>query len=1360
MKKILYLAVATSIALASNAQTGPVLRAASPNAMPTKGAKAKKPVVVMTREQFEAEKSHRSAGVSGQQTAAAQPFAARKEHRGTAVRRADGANYGTVIETPPEGTAKYYTRSGYSFFPAYGYREYEAQKGHITIVYCDNNEVYIQDPVMNFKQGTWVKGIKDGNTITVATRQALAYAPGTTITASLRWATVNEQGEMLPKDRTSDHFTFTIDGDKISLEGTSVDLAMCVIWDDNDEGTGYGDFSTVWTHDPEFVPTSTDPIVPPKGMEVLSWFAKGERITMMSDNRFKEPFAIGFDGNDVYMRGVFAEFPDAWIKGTIEDGVATFPKLQYQGRDYERNTWAVGVRIEGYSAYLEDFKMSYDAATRTFTALNELWCNASDEDPAFVERVVGLQVMPEDPYGKPVTIPYYNSLEKVEQMDEFTIIDANSDGLSWEFREGEGVAYVNNNSPEDADDWFITRGISLKAGSSYTFAFKARSAGYPEDLEVKMGTAATVEAMTMEVIPAMEFSNFQYATIENERITVPEDGVYYFGIHAISGAEDYAFYINRLKVDEGLMPKSPMAVQNLTYTPAEDGSNYATMTFDAPTRDISGNALNIQTGGALTVKIWRNDELVKTLSVLPGQTGLSYRDDVPEAGNYEYKLMTYMGSLRGEKQIVGSWVGLDIPGPVTNIKLADNSTSITGYWDAISDKGAHGGIVFPDKTTYNFCEVEELEIWDSTIYIIGAPINEEPITDTQFTFDRETCDGVQHVERFAVQAENAAGKNSGYMAKILMGTPYEMTMREPFNAGMRYYWDYTSTSYLSGAYLSNDPSDGDAGNLEFYSAWADEPQHIVFESGKIAMGGAINPAILFDAKKDGMSAETFKVFVQTNGMKDAVEVADLSLTKSYKTYKVMLADYKDAEWFRFFVEVDIDGSGIVSMDNLIITDLVKNNASISLSAPTYMNVGENAKLTATVTNGGEQDVEGYAVRFYADQQLIKEYTSAETKKLTTGMDAEYEAVFETSIFEGVGGDVKLCAELVYDDLKPEDNISEHNITVFVPQSTPVSDVEANANVRMMEVKWTAPEDVVTEYVETFESFPSNSIYADGEYCGDWKAVDVSKGKTYTWQSADINWPHAWEVFAFGVINMKTTNLEKITGRKAFSGVNTAVFFSETNEETGDDQPSDRYMISPELPGMAQTIMFHTCIITNAYGAETFEVLVSSTDTELSSFTKLQDFSELVMDWQLHVVDLPEGTKYFAIRYTSPCCFGLYVDDIRYTTDKMAPTGYNIYLDQEKVGTAKGDATSFVYNQGVDMSVDHTAAVTALYGVIESAPVSVKIGVLGIETITADDAANSEAIYYSVSGVRVPAASLTPGVYLRVRGNTADKVIVK
>ena len=1392
MKKALYLAVAMTIALFSNAQSASGLRTANPHATTQdvalkNGVYSKAPIQrvlspsqlasakVMTAEQFEAAKAAKGAGMTQPQKAVAQKtqetYAFETNVRGlkafpTASVRRDKtpsrlapAAQSEVIETPPEGTTKYYTRSGYAFLPSYGYVDYVEQYGHITIVECANNEVYIQDPVMNFKKGTWVKGIKSGNTITVATHQPLTYSPDYNATASLRWATVSSIGEMTPVDDTADHFTFTISGDKISLEGTSEKLCMGVVWDDNDEGTGCGDFKTVWTHDPEYVPTGTDPVVPPEDMKVLSWFARGGRMTMGSSGRFKGPINIGFVGDEVYVQGLINEFPEAWIKGKIEGNVATFPMLQYTGEYYDQHTWAIGMYIEDNQAYMDDFRMSYDAATQTFTALNELLCNASDTEVAYVEWVKGLQIMPEDPYAKPAEIPYFNSLETEEQMDEFDIIDTNGDKLTWSYRTGEGASYVNNNSPYDANDWLITRGFELKSNLAYHFAFKVRASGYTETLEVKMGKAPTVEAMTLEVIPRTDFENTDFEVMENERITVHEDGVYYFGIHAMSGAEEYAIYLNSVKVDEGLLPTSPKAVENFEYAPAADASNKATMTFDAPTRDISGNALNIQTGGAMTIKIWRNDVLVKTMACTPGTKGLSYTDEVPVAGNYEYKVMAYMGQVRGEKVLAGSWIGLDIPATVTNIKLIDNTTSITGVWDKVSDKGEHGGIVFPDKTTYNFCNVDEYEFWGTTLLIVGSPINTEPIADTEFTFDKETCEGVQRVEHYAVQAENASGKNTGEIVNILMGTPYQMTMREPFNSSMRYYWNYQSSSYFSGAYLSNDPSDGDSGNLEFYSGADFMPQNVTFESGKIAITGTTNPAIIFDAKKDGYSDETFKVLIQTNGMKDPVEVANLNLTKQYETYKVMLSDYKDAEWFRFFVSVDIEAAGIVSMDNLIITDLLKNNASIDVSAPEYINLGESAKVKAVVTNGGEQDVEGYSVKFYAGDVLLKEYGPSETAKLVTGREAEYEATYETSVFDEAGGNVVIRAELVYNDVKADDNVAETTLMVFVPKSTPVESVEANANIRMMEVKWGAPENTISEYVETFESYDGNTIYEDGEYLGQWKAVDVSKGSCYGWSSSSIKWPYTWQVYAFGLVDIEASNLEAGAGHKAFSGKNTLAFFSETNAETDDDQQSDRWLISPELPGMAQTLMFNTCIFTNAYGAETFEVLASSTDTELESFTKLADYSELATGWKTRLVDLPEGTKYFAIRYTTNCAFGLFIDDIRYTNTNLVPSGYNIYLDGVKVGTAEGDATEFVYNEGVDMSVDHIASVTALYGIIESAPVSAKIGVLGIETITADDS-DAEAVYYNISGVQVPATSLTPGIYVRLRGDKADKVIVK
>ena len=81
-----------------------------------------------------------------------------------------------VIVTPPEGTTTYYKRSGSCYYQdEYGVQTFDAQSGHATIVECDNGEVYIKDPVSKFQQGTWVKGVKNGNTITVATRQPLAY---------------------------------------------------------------------------------------------------------------------------------------------------------------------------------------------------------------------------------------------------------------------------------------------------------------------------------------------------------------------------------------------------------------------------------------------------------------------------------------------------------------------------------------------------------------------------------------------------------------------------------------------------------------------------------------------------------------------------------------------------------------------------------------------------------------------------------------------------------------------------------------------------------------------------------------------------------------------------------------------------------------------------------------------------------------------------------------------------------------------------------------------------------------------------------------------------------------------------------
>ncbi len=50
---------------------------------------------------------------------------------------------------------------------------------------------------------------------------------------------------------------------------------------------------------------------------------------------------------------------------------------------------------------------------------------------------------------------------------------------------------------------------------------------------------------------------------------------------------------------------------------------------------------------------------------------------------------------------------------------------------------------------------------------------------------------------------------------------------------------------------------------------------------------------------------------------------------------------------------------------------------------------------------------------------------------------------------------------------------------------------------------------------------------------------------------------------------------------------------------------------------------------------------------------------------------------------------------------------------------------------------------------------------GVEDITIEEVADeADAVYYNINGVRVDATNLTPGVYVKVVGTTATKVMVR
>ena len=88
----------------------------------------------------------------------------------------------------------------------------------------------------------------------------------------------------------------------------------------------------------EVIPAEFDttPVTPPTGLETQDYEWTMYRDTS-ADGTQKEPIVstvkVGYDGNDVYIQGTCAHFPEAWIKGEIQGDKLIFKSGQFYGDD-------------------------------------------------------------------------------------------------------------------------------------------------------------------------------------------------------------------------------------------------------------------------------------------------------------------------------------------------------------------------------------------------------------------------------------------------------------------------------------------------------------------------------------------------------------------------------------------------------------------------------------------------------------------------------------------------------------------------------------------------------------------------------------------------------------------------------------------------------------------------------------------------------------------------------------------------------------------------------------------------------------------------------------------------------------------
>jgi hypothetical protein len=553
-----------------------------------------------------------------------------------------------VIIKPAEGQRKIYNRSGNALIydPDGGSWLLTEQFGKVHVVFCDNGDVYIRDLISTYRNNVWVKGSLSGNTITIPTGQLVNYESYAEVPYAIYWG-VKMDGDYIRND-ARDVITMTIDGDQITLEGSDEDNIIGVFYEyeGNAFFTCFGDYESVYTFDHDFVPLDVVTVTPPPGLQTETWYTRGHYYEG-SSVPFRGQVSLGFDGDDVYLQGLFANYPDAWMHGVINDGVVTFGGMQVLGELDGQTIYAVGYNGD----LLMSYEMAYDEEGGVFTSLVELLANDNDETVNYDVWIEDLAISREDPFKPIEDYPYLNTFQTVDEQEAFTIIDANNDGDTWDFAyntdENWFARYTYNDS-FDADDWLVSPAFHFVAGKQYRLTFDTWNKGFDERIEVMAGSDATPESMTIQVVEPTDVTWEEPQQLEAS-IAVNETGTYYIGFHAISLADMNKLFVDNVMVDIYDM-EAPAAPTDFTAIQTEEQLE-VTLNFTAPEVRRNGEPLaaNLE-----KIELVRDDQVIHTFEDVAPGAALTWVDNGEDLtlGLHKYYAVAYNENGAGDKSEV------------------------------------------------------------------------------------------------------------------------------------------------------------------------------------------------------------------------------------------------------------------------------------------------------------------------------------------------------------------------------------------------------------------------------------------------------------------------------------------------------------------------------------------------------------------------------------------------------------------------------------------------------------------------------------------------------------------------------------
>ena len=1003
-------------------------------------------------------------------------------------------------------------------------------------------------------------------------------------------------------------------------------------------------------------------------------------------------------------------------------------------------------------------------------------------------------------------LPYdMSERENNHLLDNWTVIDSNGDGSTWDEKVSYGQAYIYYNYDMDnaADDWAITPPIKALAGYKYLVhaVLACQMSSYEERVEVKAGAAPTAEAMTREMLPPTVIKNDNEGQVFDMELTPDWDGALYIGFHAISDANMYQLKLMSLTIRGPINESAPVPPVVTEVTADRTGALKAAGKVEVPTLATNGVRLN----GVSSVEVMRNGVPVATIeNPVPGSIVEFSDDAIPAAGEYSYIAYAYYDEYRSEaSDVYTTFVGINRPGDVPNIlarRVPEDPSKISVTWDKpeydIQGYPLNGDVsyrieVYPDNAYYD----------SNAVY--------EGITDTSFTFTPTFESGADYGFIYVkVKAVNSVASGWGNESNnIFIGEALKAPFKESFPAytlenpwgdgesnGPRIAsisddtlanqynqyngWNRMMDESFQSSAGAQDGDNGFAGMFGWsYSIDAEGTMHNEYTellSPFIDLSTVTDPKLTFytyNWHQNGFAdPNTLEVFAMTeDGERHELlnfVIGDLGSVQDWMYVSADLSDFAGEKIGLIFKGtirgVNDRGYNWILLDNIRVEHLPGVDLAVShAKAPVQAVPNEAFTVEARVTNLGTDAVAGYTATLTHNG---KEVASKSLGALAPSTFEIVEFQHSLSVQDPIGNFFQIHVTADGDEVAGNDVSEEMTVARNLQLLPEPQAVRAYPEENM--IRWAAPDfesaapAAITDDFESYPCFEADQFLTEA---GDWIFVDVDQHEIggmingSTLEMLELPGIPNYSKQSWWVQNSLYENFNATYEGFEGSYQYLANMYVVNDAHTAAEQQDD-WAISPELCGREQLVTLWAR--SYSYSTpETVEFLYSMGSTEPTEFKLIQRVEQLSGEWTQYALVVPEGGRRFAIRGCSYQPLGTaqtFIDNVTFypatgASQRLDLVGYNVYCDNVLMNSTPVVALEYPIQGG-----SHSYAVSAVYSTGESRGVSARTA--GMELTGNDlriDTSNGRIILSGLNEVPYTVTSTSGIVY----GNGAgvDKV---